>query len=70
MKTSVTQNILSSPSLIIRYINDIGISDLRTQFTEIALHAAKEFELIKMIENVETFWKDSRITVYFYNNFK
>lgn len=48
-----------------RYINDIGISDLRTQFSEIALHAAKEFELIKMVDNVETFWKDARITVAF-----
>ena len=32
---------------------------------DIALKAAKEAELIKMTDNVEIFWKESRITVIF-----
>ena len=44
------------------------MSDLKEQFTEIALHAAKESELIKMTDNVEIFWKESRLTVAIYKN--
>jgi len=32
------------------------------------LHAAKESELIKMTDNVEIFWKESRLTVAIYKN--
>lgn len=46
-----------------KYIDESGISELRNQFVEIALYAAKEAELIKMTDNVELFWKESRLTV-------
>ena len=59
---------IEDPKYSYTCICDLELQDLKEQFSEIALHAAKEAELIKMLENVETFWKDQKITVQPYKN--
>ena len=54
---------LKDPKYTYAFLVEMELRDMRDQFAEIALHASKEAELVKMMDNVELFWKDQRITV-------
>ena len=49
---------LQDPKYTYNFLVDMELKDMRDQFSEIALHASKEAELVKMMDNVELFWKD------------
>jgi hypothetical protein len=36
---------------------------LKDKFIEISLNAKKEHELLKLVENIEKFWKDAQILI-------
>jgi dynein heavy chain len=54
---------LDDPMYTVGWIDKHGIVDWKDQIAEIALRAAKEAELVKMLKNVETFWTSAQLTV-------
>ncbi|CAD8076520.1 unnamed protein product [Paramecium sonneborni] len=54
----------------IQWITQIGLDQIKDKLSEIALRAAKEIELVKMLEQVESIWRSAIITVQPYRESK
>ena len=61
---------IKDPIYTVGWIIDHGVVAFKDKLGEIALRAAKEAELLKMIENVELFWKSAFIGVGAYKDNK
>jgi dynein heavy chain len=61
---------LEEPSYTVGWIISVGLAEMKDKFSEIALKAAKEAELVKMIENVEAVWRGSSLVVTSYKDNK
>lgn len=51
-----------------KYIKECGIQAISDQLVDLALQGRKEIEFIKIIEQIELFWRDSKIQIEPYKN--
>lgn len=54
---------ITDPKYTVDYIIKVGLDGLKEKLSEIALKAAKEIELVKMLEQVEAVWRGCNLTV-------
>ncbi|CAK72703.1 unnamed protein product (macronuclear) [Paramecium tetraurelia] len=61
---------LDDPKYDVQWITKVGLDQVKDKLSEIALRAAKEIELVKMLEQVESIWRQAVITVQPYRESK
>ncbi|CAK92427.1 unnamed protein product (macronuclear) [Paramecium tetraurelia] len=61
---------INDPKYNVLWITQAGLDQVKDKLSEIALRAAKEIELVKMLEQVESIWKSAVITVQPYRESK
>lgn len=59
---------VKNPKYTFKYICESGVTQLKDKYIEIALQATKEIELIKLVDQLELFWKEAKICSAPYKN--